>query len=234
MTANAAVAVLLLGPFCAPLSQFTVTGLMCMGNITDSHSIMIEAVGNVCSSSLTHLSISMPMLYPRSVPGDPAYDGRDGNWLDSESVSLCTLNTGDVQELLLFTHLTHLDIKHWDLCNEGEWAVLPPSLQCLSILGTECSLPDNLLFPNMRTVTLNQSKCSTLLQLLTACPRLEKLSLISLSTPKTEDEQGCFLETVTPSTAAKQPTVSPFKKSGIMHRPKFIQKMSQKLTHGKC
>lgn len=206
--ADAAAAIICLGNHCASLTHLTVTGLTSLG-FTGSYTPLIEAARTVCCSSLTHLIIRMRMLQPRTVPDDTAYDGDDDGWLDCMVPFHEDTCIVQLQASSLFTHLTHLQMKRWYLREKEEWIALPLTLQCLSIWGTECSLPDGLLLPNMRTVTLSRSKCPTLLQLLAASPKLAHLGLISLSAPNTYDEQRCFRQIVghpTWSINSKQPT----------------------------
>lgn len=174
-----------LGPICGPLTHIKVFGVVeCM---TDSnlYDRFLQAASTVCPSSLTHLEFFLQLLIPKAMVPEGwgvQVQGPGHHFI---------MDTDTAAWLSSFTSLTHLVLRCATLLNEPVWDALPPSLQHLKVHDTHCLSDASLRnLPNLHTLLLKESGCSSLRQLLQAAPNLQQLSLRELRVPTSVQEQS--------------------------------------------
>lgn len=180
---TAAAAVRILGRFCSPLTHVLVSGdVRSWGENTFTP--LLDVASAVCSSSLTNFSFSMQARYPHVIMRGLGKDDVLETGCDF------SLNKPGAVALSSCSRLTHLRLEHGDIYDDqGVWAALPASLQCLDMRELSTSPPEGHLLPNLVNLVLQSSDCYCLRRVMQACPNLKHLTLKQLCTPTCVEEQ---------------------------------------------
>lgn len=180
----------IMGPLCGRLSHVFVESRVnewSAGLHEDSYldgyniyNYVMEAVADLCPSSLTHLDFDMQVAkHPSLLRDDPLLDF-NSRFDDIGPFEVITYLCG---HLASFTCLTHLNLGLAVVRDVEVWEALPAALKSLH-MGRPESCPLGLILPCLEELGLHMCATNMLKTLLQACDKPVRLSLGRLQMPE--------------------------------------------------